>query len=432
MDTGNESSMILSAAKCVVNGQSNMNSDCRLSFQYKKETVLYFLKNLLGHKEFNKFYKLTLKNGSKKGTNSDMVNITLDLKPLFNNNGSKNSSNSDLMTYWYSFYIFISIVLIAFLAPLWPLVNYIYIITLASMFIFSITIYLQLLKLTVFSLVYLFTLKKYKFWLLPNLNRDAGLLGTFWPLYEISLPMNESINQTDLIDDNQEANSMNQHLNENSNDYSSENQSISEKSNNDELNLELMNKKLKRSKSNNKLERIDLKQIKLADKTTSNESQDILSDTMALSNMTEVNNELKDNCSADQCSNQSNTTGSTITKFIGNDRLPTITTTPPINSNFSLFESASRRLDTIDLNNADIDKNSGEEMRNVCLDDYASISPVISYLNVNEVRRRQHLPARTRIASNRSDDGFEILNNDFLRNTPPKDDDLFVCSKQKF
>lgn len=82
--------VILSAARCLFNGRdiNTGQNNCKLSFQYKKETVLYFLKNLLNRKEFNKFYKLTLKNGANKGK-SDLVNITLDLKPLF---GGKNVS----------------------------------------------------------------------------------------------------------------------------------------------------------------------------------------------------------------------------------------------------------------------------------------------------------------------------------------------------
>ena len=80
--------VILNAAKCLIHGKnannSNNNENCKLAFQYKKETVLYFLKSLLSRKEFNKAYKLTLKNGSKKGE-IDLINITLDFKPLFNN-----------------------------------------------------------------------------------------------------------------------------------------------------------------------------------------------------------------------------------------------------------------------------------------------------------------------------------------------------------
>ena len=61
---------------------ANGQDTCKLSFQYKMETVLYFLKNLLSRKEFKQAYKLTVKSGSKKGA-GDLVNITLDLKPLF-------------------------------------------------------------------------------------------------------------------------------------------------------------------------------------------------------------------------------------------------------------------------------------------------------------------------------------------------------------
>ena len=54
------------------------------------------------------------------------------------------SPNSEKLNFWHSFYIFVSIILITLIAPLYPLTNYIYLITLASMFILSLTIYLQL------------------------------------------------------------------------------------------------------------------------------------------------------------------------------------------------------------------------------------------------------------------------------------------------
>ena len=57
---------------------------------------------------------------------------------------NRQSPNAEKLNFWHSFYIVVSILLITLITPLYPLTNYIYLITLASMFILSLTIYLQL------------------------------------------------------------------------------------------------------------------------------------------------------------------------------------------------------------------------------------------------------------------------------------------------
>ena len=255
-----------------------------------------------------------------------------------------------------------------------------------------------------FSIVYLITLKKYKFWLLPNLNKDVGLLSTFWPLYELNSPSND------------------RRLEEQNSPIEQNGDKPLERPHDQQVN------KPPKSQCNNKLE-IDLKRIQkqTVDNRTGLNKPD--------STTSEIDLLVNDNETEDSPLNS--TTPSTITEFTGNARLPTITTTPPPNCKFT-FEPANR-LEIVDLNN-ELNERSTDKQVNMIegrkrtesyLVDYASITPAVSYLNVNEVRRRQHSPARQRIASNRSDDGFEILNHDFLKGSPPtKEDELFVCSKQ--
>merc|ERR1712038_1990881 len=43
-----------------------------------------------------------------------------------------------------------------------------------------------ILKYLLFSLLYILSAKKFRFWILPNLTKDVGFLRSFWPLYEYS------------------------------------------------------------------------------------------------------------------------------------------------------------------------------------------------------------------------------------------------------
>ena len=265
-----------------------------------------------------------------------------------------------------------------------------------------------------FAVVYLITLGKYKFWLLPNLNKDVGILGTFWPLYESNGSNGSSGSSTgsgQLSNSNQLGNPNN-----------TERSPIADN---------------QESSSNNGQSSGD--SFDNADGTPdSEESQQVPVKT-----------------GPNQQISQS------ITEFEGNDHLPTITTTPPPPTGSSIELANSRALfgrptdlEIIDLNASEerpkhaetgvqtsmqtstetspqvetpensveqsrVDGESKEAREFSRLDDYANITPVISYLNVNELKRRKRMP------SNRSDDGFEILNDDFL-NSPP----IIVHQKQ--
>merc|ERR1712241_289646 len=43
---------------------------------------------------------------------------------------------------------------------------------------------LAAVKYLVFSLLYLLSARKLRFWLMPNLTKDVGFINSFWPLYD--------------------------------------------------------------------------------------------------------------------------------------------------------------------------------------------------------------------------------------------------------
>ena len=241
-----------------------------------------------------------------------------------------------------------------------------------------------------FSLIYLITLKKYKLWLLPNLNKDVGFLRSFWPLYELHSDndSNNGISKLNNTKDSLEANPKdNNSKDDNSKDDSSKDQLI--------------------------INRDEFKQTSIKQETSSNK--------------------LNEETSSDDCKLVNKSIKSkSITEFVGNDHLPTIITTIPASVQSCELANGKPNLEIIDLNNSEqeLDKSEVREDEYVNdmklkVNDYANITPTaISYLNVNQIRKRQCSPAR-------SDDGFEILNNDFskLSNTSINDE-RFYSSKQ--
>ncbi len=49
-----------------------------------------------------------------------------------------------------------------------------------------------LVRLIIFTIVWVFTFGKHHFWLLPNLTEDVGFRESFWPLYKHDLKINDS------------------------------------------------------------------------------------------------------------------------------------------------------------------------------------------------------------------------------------------------
>jgi len=48
-------------------------------------------------------------------------------------------------------------------------------------------IVLAILRLVVFSLLWMLTTGKLHFWLFPNLTEDVGFFASFWPIYTVRI-----------------------------------------------------------------------------------------------------------------------------------------------------------------------------------------------------------------------------------------------------
>lgn len=52
-------------------------------------------------------------------------------------------------------------------------------------------IVLAILRFIIFCLIWVLTLGKHHLWILPNLTEDVGFFASFWPLYTVSVRMND-------------------------------------------------------------------------------------------------------------------------------------------------------------------------------------------------------------------------------------------------
>ncbi|CAH1964964.1 unnamed protein product [Acanthoscelides obtectus] len=71
------------------------------------------------------------------------------------------------------------------LFPLWPpsvRLGVYYLSVLAATFLVSIII-LAVLRVIIFSIIWILTMGKHHLWILPNLTEDVGFFASFWPLY---------------------------------------------------------------------------------------------------------------------------------------------------------------------------------------------------------------------------------------------------------
>ncbi|XP_023159360.1 translocation protein SEC62 isoform X2 [Ceratitis capitata] len=88
--------------------------------------------------------------------------------------------------YWiYGLILLLGAILIC-LFPLWPplLRKGVYYLSVAAAGFLVVILALTVVRLIVFTLVWLLSYGKLHFWLLPNLTEDVGFFASFWPLYE--------------------------------------------------------------------------------------------------------------------------------------------------------------------------------------------------------------------------------------------------------
>lgn len=72
------------------------------------------------------------------------------------------------------------------LFPLWPLVlrKGVYYLSVAAAGFLVFILALTVIRLIIFTIVWMITAAKWHFWIFPNLTEDVGFFASFWPLYE--------------------------------------------------------------------------------------------------------------------------------------------------------------------------------------------------------------------------------------------------------
>ncbi|XP_034951375.1 translocation protein SEC62 [Chelonus insularis] len=72
------------------------------------------------------------------------------------------------------------------LFPLWPstIRQSVYYLSIAAAGFFVFILALAIIRIIVFCLIWVLTLGRHHFWLLPNLAEDVGFFASFWPLYQ--------------------------------------------------------------------------------------------------------------------------------------------------------------------------------------------------------------------------------------------------------
>jgi translocation protein SEC62 len=92
------------------------------------------------------------------------------------------------------------------LFPLWPtqVRTGVYYVSIVLASLLAGLLSLAIVKCIIFAMIWLATMGKIKFWLLPNLTEDVGFLESFVPLYVINVKSNEEKKKEDLVENEQE------------------------------------------------------------------------------------------------------------------------------------------------------------------------------------------------------------------------------------
>ncbi|XP_055838349.1 translocation protein SEC62 [Episyrphus balteatus] len=88
--------------------------------------------------------------------------------------------------YWIYGLILLLGAIVICLFPLWPLVlrKGVYYLSVAAAGFLVFILALTVIRLVIFTLVWVVTAAKWHFWIFPNLTEDVGFFASFWPLYE--------------------------------------------------------------------------------------------------------------------------------------------------------------------------------------------------------------------------------------------------------
>jgi translocation protein SEC62 len=92
------------------------------------------------------------------------------------------------------------------LFPLWPaeVRTGVYYLSMVLASLLGLLLSLAVFKYILFAGVWLVTMGKIKFWLLPNLTEDVGFIESFIPLYTLNVTTKKTTNKTDEIKENVE------------------------------------------------------------------------------------------------------------------------------------------------------------------------------------------------------------------------------------
>merc|ERR1711902_170572 len=146
-----------------------------------------FLDTLLRYKMFHRAKKIAVNTEEKK---KRKIRLDMHLEQMF-------VDNSDAFVWLYDpipWYYWIlgggicMIVIIFCLFPLWPKkirkgagwLSWI-----AVLFLLAVLV-VGIIKYLLFSVPYILSARKLRFWIMPNLTKDVGFIKSFWPLYEYS------------------------------------------------------------------------------------------------------------------------------------------------------------------------------------------------------------------------------------------------------
>lgn len=151
---------------------------------HDREEVGLFLNDLLNKKLFHRARKIVKMDGPKKKFKLDMhdVQVFEDKKEVY----VWIYEPTSIKAWMISIGLILTVVGIC-LFPLWPsfLRTIVYYACIGALVILSSFILLSALRYVIFTIIWLLTIGKVHFWLLPNLTEDVGFFDSFKPVFSL-------------------------------------------------------------------------------------------------------------------------------------------------------------------------------------------------------------------------------------------------------
>lgn len=149
-----------------------------------RDDVVRFLHDLLLKKFYHRARKIVKMDGAKKKFKLDMHDVQ-----QFEDSNQPYVwlyEPTSLKAWLLCFGVILGVIAVC-LFPLWPPVIRIgvYYISIAGLIFLSSVLTLAILRHIVYYALWMLTLGRLHFWILPNLTEDVGFFESFWPLYSI-------------------------------------------------------------------------------------------------------------------------------------------------------------------------------------------------------------------------------------------------------